>query len=137
MKWAELTPLDRNRIIHLTLFHKGDEECTDRQLDPYMGDYWGCTCGWVSKQTINENTSTTHNKPIPRYSENMSDAWLVVEKMKSYGYTSVIMTPGGQFLVDLFSLVSRGGVGIDMIYDYTPELICIAALRANGHDIEP
>lgn len=76
----------------------------------------------------------------PEYSRNMSDAWRVVDAMRSYHRplllqaTRADLTIADIFLVQLWELTGR--YGIDALFAYTPELICFAALKAVGIEIE-
>lgn len=58
MKWSELTPDQRNRLIQEKVFGETEEPCLDGQIDIYMGAYWRCSCGWISDQVIGEPGST-------------------------------------------------------------------------------
>lgn len=73
---------------------------------------------------------------IPLYTADMSTAWQVVEKMKSYMHplpplaTKHDLTIADNFLVHIWE--ATGKRGMEAIFAYTPEMICIAALKAVG-----
>src|SRR5260221_8518896 len=71
---------------------------------------------------------------IPRYTESMDAAWQVVEKMKGLHHPLPIdaskqdLTIADIFLVRLWEAIDRRG--IDALFEYSPEIICKAALQA-------
>jgi len=149
VKWEQLTAQERNLLIHTKIMGKEPERCTDGQLDPYMSSYWSCTCGWISAFHLGASGSTEHNKPVPRYSESMGAAWLVVERMlarqEEEYYFKHFEWDGPRFKPSHHYLTNEGyplGTTCWYVYlcvnDYcqylcakTPqEAICLAALRA-------
>ncbi len=153
IQWGKLTSDERNMLVHTRVMGLHPEICDDGQLDPYMGAYWGCTCGWVSRFHLGSDESTEHNKPTPRYSESMDAAWKIMElasdnKMPAYPDMTSYWTYKA-FLyalwrdenitewidVDLYNPCALQ-LEFDQIVVLSPRRICIAALRAVGCIVE-
>lgn len=69
---------------------------------------------------------------IPKYSTELKDAWEVIQKMKSMGYSYRTETHSED--VESFDVVScefkKDGKPIFVIAESIPEAICLAALKA-------
>ena len=82
MKWDEITQEQKNAFIHEKVLGKPlHTPCTAGQIDEYMGDYWGCTCGWVSSFHVGESGSTEHELPLPAYVHDWNAAWQLLQHM--------------------------------------------------------
>ena len=138
MNWEAMTPEQRDILVHTEIMQRTQEPCQAGQLDPFMGSYWLCSCGWVSDFYIGEG-STEHTIPVPRYTQSMDAAWLVVEHFK--GATLHVLlpcvtyykAPDMRYSVKLYKDSEYNG------YETTeksmPLAICKAALQGVGVDV--
>lgn len=148
MKWAEMTPEQRNvPVAEKVMGENPDVPCTGRFIS---ADYVGSgrqiciSCGAKYKYP----GPMLHNPlPPPHYSESMDAAWLIVKhlddslevnkagKLHSLQFLSSIATS-----YDAYSDHYSSDEAIFSLSDLaalTPEKICIAALRAKGIEVEP
>lgn len=137
MKWIEMKPEDKNRLVAIHIMGWQAKEC-DGEIgeQPCSSDGWFCQkCGveggWGDEYT--------HEEQPRRYTQSMERAWEVVKKMKTYHRPLLVdarkqdLTIADIFLVRLWEAVDKRGM--DALFEYTPEIICKAALQACGVDI--
>ncbi len=140
MNWETMTPEQRDTLIHTEIMKRTQEPCHDGQLDPYMGGYWQCSCGWVSDFFIGNGT-TDHTIPIPRYTQSMDAAWLVVRMMNNSDSPTFHSYQGYANFIDALEKIVGSNLFFDLFYcdkdgdHLTPERICKAALQAKGVEI--
>ena len=135
MKWSDLTPDQRNRLIHELVFGKADEPCLDGELDEYRGCYWSCTCGWMSDFAIGDGKSTRHTRPIPRYSESLDAAWQIVEKFQDVCSEIRLEQHGKSSLCTILATIYPATMVYQAAAYTAPAAICLAALKVVGEDI--
>jgi hypothetical protein len=152
MKWAELTPAERDALIAEKVMGVTDFRCTgtlsyDGDNTLYRHRYYVCQqC--KTRLTITEYylekcaLPTEHTKPIPAYSESMDAAMLVVREMNR-------SEDGTCERYDNFVNAFTSIVGSDMFFDLfycdpdptqdhlTPARICLAGLRTVGVEDKP
>ena len=106
MDWDKMTPMERNALIAEKVF--------GRKI--LQVDTWG---QWL----LYHETKPGITEAIPRYSETMDGAWLVVmhmKEMKPY--------PQVKFHEHIARLLQDYWETIEL-WDITPEIICLAALK--------
>ena len=118
IKWEEMTSMERNALVAEKVFRR----------NIFLQDTWG---RWLQYH----ETKPGILEAIPRYSETLEDAWLVVKHVQ----TILLFSGRRLFLRYLQQLITQEndlkepGKLIDwpdVFFYVTPELICIAALKA-------
>jgi hypothetical protein len=134
IKWQELTPEQRDCLVAVRLMGWVPKEC-EGSISWDHG-IWRCLeCG----KDGTRHEETTHNVPVPRYSESMDAAWEVVEHLRKTHYT--IQVVGNTFryevaIADRIFARSRIDHGQGEGHAVSaPEAICIASLRVNGIEV--
>lgn len=131
MKWSELSPEQRDRLVHEQVMkHSPDEPCTG-DFVPMVPEADGLYCTGCGAEAY-WHDDQEHERPIPpHYTTDMNAAWRVVEKMKEGGRTNPLnslFVPWQYHLSYLYGRPSHR----DVLYDLNPEGICLAALKACG-----
>jgi len=145
MKWSELTPEQRNRLVY------------DQIMKPVMcNGPWHihtlpdgarqicrCTCGYECANELPAQPAS-HERPVwslVPYSTDMNAAWEIVEhfaKLPDDPFES--RWKKYQFIHDLGMLPCDSPSWYDISYEilasWTPALICLAALKAYGVEID-
>lgn len=130
IKWYALTPAQRDEVVHEKIF--GHERKTKHFLTPDRSNVWsiGETYKIRSLQTWQ-----TGGPDTPRYSQSLDAAWEMVRVL--VGNHSDTYDRARLFFRELGQLDGPVHVVIPWadFRDLTAETLCIAALRACGHEV--
>ncbi len=131
IKWSALTPEQRDallaeKVMGLKIEHWTDE--TYKDADPAY-------CYVKGYVVINEPGSISHWSPVPRFSQSMDDAWLVIKHLDEEldGYHLILFMDEMKKLV-IDEVVSNDwdedGITLKGLANLTPDKLCRSALVA-------
>lgn len=113
IKWSLLTPNQRNALVAYHIFHR-------KLVD----------LGLTGTLLLGSERDPKLYESMPAYTESMDEAWKVLQKLANNTSISVDFT-------DYLDFASNAAYNlIREIATWTPEKICIAALRATGLEID-
>lgn len=130
MNWKEMKPRERDaliaeKVMGLQVEHwtESERETVDEDGNP---ETWSLRTGYVVIDGLS-------NPYVLHYTEDMSAAWQVVEKIKQEGhrYNNSLFVQWQYHLDYLYGRPAHR----DVLYDLSPEGICLAALKAVGVEI--
>ena len=113
IKWSLLTSNQRNALVAYHIFHRTLVDL-----------------GLTGTLLLRSEKNPELNETMPAYIESMDEAWKVLQKLASNTSISVDFTDHLDFASNAaYNLIRE-------IATWTPEKICIAALRATGLEID-
>lgn len=133
IKWSALTPEQRDTLIAEKIMGWTPEPCDalDQMID--FSDGWYCKACGVYKWLPGRQE---HNKPTPRYSQNMDTAWLILKHFSDweehYQFHEKFMSYFEETVSDRWD---EDGLTFEGLALLTPEQICIATLKAVGCEV--
>lgn len=135
--WHALTPAQRDEVVHEKVF--GHERTIKHFLAPDYSHVWSIGEHYKINSYQTWQTGGPHT---PCYSRSLDDAWLVLQEMVSRRKTderTFVL-----FADQLFDMASQRADDADwsaawgdyiLAAQWTPEAICVAALRALGYEV--
>ena len=139
IKWHALTPEQRNALIAEKVMNWQERQCDGEWAEVSGG--WFCTkCGHDG----NWGDSFEHAELPPRYSQSMDAAWLVLQNMveryeqkaqQFFDFAGYMFDASGWDRTEIHGDVYPGFHVCIMAAQWTPDAICIAALRAMGYAV--
>ena len=151
MNWEEMTPEQRDRLVHEKVMGNPLEvQCTAigddiismlRPEDHYRPNGWWlcCECEYIGH---GEDHTHIRQLKIPPYTQSMDVAWLVVRMMNNSDSPPFHSYQGYADFIDALEKIVGSNMFFDLFYcdkdgdHLTPERICKAALQAVGVDVK-
>jgi len=119
INWASLSPRERDALVAERVMGLSKSDARQAGLN--------CpTCGYDGQWSSGANWRTL----VPQYSTDIATAWQVVEKLKEK-YEFQLLLDHGQWSFSVFR-----GDKFTVYGSTVPEVICLAALRAVGVEVE-
>lgn len=140
MKWNEMNPEDRNVLVHQLVMGKTVEACDSRNRQATVMRCETCGYEWGERDIDLQGYGPMamcdrHDIPIPRYSESMDAAWLVIEHITKPPTTlAESERAAGTRFMFWFNL-HQADLWADTAQD-AASAICLAILKSVGVDIE-
>lgn len=115
---------------------------TNRELDGVVAEkIFGWRAGNDPKQPWVKGWFTPDGAwymGTPSFCDDISAAWLVVEKLREYGFLLESVGDGIHWAVNLMNPPNTNNIRaeIDVIAETAPKAICLAALKACGVEVD-
>lgn len=148
IKWSELTPVQRNELMAEHVMATQRVICPNQGQDHNHGNlifkydlgYWYCrTC---NARSMGEDDELFQHAQVfstlAKYSENMSDAWKIVENgifLEVFMHSLEVRTNEGSHWRYICNVALKG-IYAGASGTTAPHALCIAALRAFGLEVQ-
>ena len=141
MNWAEMSPEQKDNLIAEKIMDWQPMICTATHPHIYVNSEHQVLCkkcGYTEDEVYLSKLHThvywKHATPMPRYTESMDAAWQVLRRMAEQEFEELHsafayrlgVTFATQEGFDTFA------ANLDQLASWTPEKICLAALKATG-----
>lgn len=135
----EIDRLVAEKVMGYTVYHY--EDYAENNFYRLMDEYWNLVLLSPGLENGKRKTEGQAWEDVPRYSTDIADAWLVVEKMR----LSILRLPDGHWLSGKIQAGTYLDPALGTIDGYlddhdqadnAPLAICLAALKAVGVEVK-
>src|SRR6266487_4497155 len=127
-KWDKLSAEEKNRLVARHVMNWQEKPCESVLAE--IEGAWECDVCGLEGDWNHFDKYADHLQLPPRYSENMSDAWEVVQHIRQT-WESGFISKQGRFLYDLQWFLGRKAnlIWPELLFLLTPDAICRIALE--------
>ncbi|HJT55902.1 MAG TPA: hypothetical protein VJ761_05370 [Ktedonobacteraceae bacterium] len=144
MKWDEMTAEVRNKLVHEQVMGHTPRRCKEVNRtyivrEPRRDHGYDDRCFWCGYRAWATEFDRNHlliEEDIPRYTESMDGAWQIIRRLSE---ADVQQQDRYMEVIGVDSIGNEwdeSGITLKGLAQLTPELICKAALKMVGREVE-